>query len=434
MHKGPLMQFIHFKAISVKILNKLSRIFLFSMLVLLFAPLVQARPIELSSEEMRLTGSTTPLMDRRIGRVTFEDRAKCRGCGNQDAMLARTSGPFMNELKKQLRNNGVLSPEAERRLSLRVVLTDASYQFTQGNTKFSGELSISMTLSYILSDGDQEILNEPITTQATSKSAPVYRETDALDETLRKNLRLFLLSFKAALEPEFVATAEREIRAITNENYDTRSLTGRFFSGLASTGKGVAKVSGSVLGGALKVVGSKGFAEGVNSAAQNIAAQQRQQAQQMASLQAQMRKDQEVLRQAKVQQNSQQRAREAVSVAAVKAPQAEAVVQPKQPAPAPRVEAVAQQKQPAPAQQSTEKAPRQTEQKKTYKNPGESAMQCVDISKNKDGRTVFKNICSEQIFVLYCGELTSSKGRCGDGPKGGYYTHSKILEPGYIDP
>ena len=59
------------------------------------------------------------------------------------------------------------------------------------------------------------------------------------------------------------------------------------------------------------------------------------------------------------------------------------------------------------------------------KNPGVSADKCVNAS----GTTITNN-CSEQVFILWCGDLQYSNQRCGNGPKGGYYTHSDNLRPG----
>ena len=59
------------------------------------------------------------------------------------------------------------------------------------------------------------------------------------------------------------------------------------------------------------------------------------------------------------------------------------------------------------------------------KNPGKSADRCVTAS----GVTITNN-CSEQVFILWCGDLKYSNQRCGDGPKGGFYTHSDNLRPG----
>ncbi len=63
------------------------------------------------------------------------------------------------------------------------------------------------------------------------------------------------------------------------------------------------------------------------------------------------------------------------------------------------------------------------------RNPGESAQRCVDASE-KNGRVTLTNTCNKQIFVLYCGDLKYSKKGCGEGPKGGFYTHSNNVQPG----
>jgi hypothetical protein len=63
------------------------------------------------------------------------------------------------------------------------------------------------------------------------------------------------------------------------------------------------------------------------------------------------------------------------------------------------------------------------------KNPGESAVSCVD-ARSGDGKVTFRNTCNEQIFVIWCGDLKYTKKRCGDGPKGGFYTHSDNIGAG----
>jgi hypothetical protein len=64
------------------------------------------------------------------------------------------------------------------------------------------------------------------------------------------------------------------------------------------------------------------------------------------------------------------------------------------------------------------------------RNPGESAQECVDVTKGAAGKVSFTNTCGEKIFVIWCGDLKYSKQRCGNGPKGGFYTHSANLAPG----
>lgn len=63
------------------------------------------------------------------------------------------------------------------------------------------------------------------------------------------------------------------------------------------------------------------------------------------------------------------------------------------------------------------------------KNPGESAQHCVTAIVSGDTLTL-KNICSEKLFVLYCGDLKYSNRKCGSGKHGEYYTHSSNLNVG----
>ena len=62
-------------------------------------------------------------------------------------------------------------------------------------------------------------------------------------------------------------------------------------------------------------------------------------------------------------------------------------------------------------------------------NPGESASYCVDFSSGTDS-VIASNQCGQKVFIIYCGDLSYSNQRCGDGPDGGYYTHSHILQAG----
>lgn len=74
------------------------------------------------------------------------------------------------------------------------------------------------------------------------------------------------------------------------------------------------------------------------------------------------------------------------------------------------------------------------------KNPGESAAECVTVSRGGDDNSAvtFTNRCNEKIFVLWCGQLKYSSKQCGEGPKdagkglssAGFYTHSTNIEPG----
>ena len=62
-------------------------------------------------------------------------------------------------------------------------------------------------------------------------------------------------------------------------------------------------------------------------------------------------------------------------------------------------------------------------------NPGRSAMQCVSTSSHGN-RIQFRNTCNQKIFVIWCGDLKYTKKRCGDGPRGNYFTHSHNIRPG----
>ncbi len=63
-------------------------------------------------------------------------------------------------------------------------------------------------------------------------------------------------------------------------------------------------------------------------------------------------------------------------------------------------------------------------------NPGESAARCVTAQPDGKGKVTFTNRCGEKIFVMWCGDLTYTKQRCGDAPDGGYYTHTDNVPAG----
>ncbi|MES3020696.1 MAG: hypothetical protein V4857_03825 [Pseudomonadota bacterium] len=63
------------------------------------------------------------------------------------------------------------------------------------------------------------------------------------------------------------------------------------------------------------------------------------------------------------------------------------------------------------------------------KNPGEGAQSCVNAS-SSGGKVTFTNNCGVKVFVLWCGDLSYSKKKCGDGPKGGHYTQSANIDVG----
>lgn len=58
-----------------------------------------------------------------------------------------------------------------------------------------------------------------------------------------------------------------------------------------------------------------------------------------------------------------------------------------------------------------------------------SVEHCVQIGNRSTDEVRFVNVCNEKIFVIYCGSLKYDKRHCGEGPGGGYHTHSFILQP-----
>ncbi|MBK8188201.1 MAG: hypothetical protein IPK77_13640 [Cellvibrio sp.] len=67
-------------------------------------------------------------------------------------------------------------------------------------------------------------------------------------------------------------------------------------------------------------------------------------------------------------------------------------------------------------------------------NPGKSAHLCVTAGEGNPQpngiEIAVENDCGAPVFILYCGELEFSSDRCGDGPDGGYYTHSSNIDEG----
>lgn len=63
-------------------------------------------------------------------------------------------------------------------------------------------------------------------------------------------------------------------------------------------------------------------------------------------------------------------------------------------------------------------------------NPGKNAMSCVSASTNSKtyNNLIFKNRCSYKVFVVWCGDLKSSKKRCRGGSNYGFYTHSTNMK------
>ncbi len=64
-----------------------------------------------------------------------------------------------------------------------------------------------------------------------------------------------------------------------------------------------------------------------------------------------------------------------------------------------------------------------------HANPGQDAKDCLTVT-NGNEKAVFHNSCDERIFVLWCGQLKYSDKGCGDGPDGGFYTHSINIDAG----
>jgi len=214
----------------------------------------------LSDAESLLSGSDHPLMSRRLGRVTIEIKAPCLNCG--DTFLAGSSnvaimvseiltGDFLNEVKRQLRSNGVLDRQSEERISLQVNVLKISHDSSMGAYKerkslftYDGTTASSITLEYIFSDGANKILRIPISSIGTSDSVDSnFRIHESMAASLKKNLRLFLLGIKAALDPAFARKAEAAMQQIAGQNESTRSLVGSFVSGLGHLGNGAVDVA-----------------------------------------------------------------------------------------------------------------------------------------------------------------------------------------------
>lgn len=64
-------------------------------------------------------------------------------------------------------------------------------------------------------------------------------------------------------------------------------------------------------------------------------------------------------------------------------------------------------------------------------NDGVPAGNCLSVSDQGDEMS-FSNSCGHRIFIIYCGDLTYSSLGCGNGPNGGYYTHSRNIDPGEV--
>lgn len=240
----------------------------------------------LNDEETIMSGSDHSLMDRRLGRVSLEVKADCITCGDTAWNIEKSSvssilnGEFLNELKRQLRTNGVLDQQNEKRIALQVNVLKMSHDSTVGASEQrknpmtnGGSMVTSVTLEYVLLDGEQEVLRMPLTTQGVSNSvSPKDSVNESISIALKKNIRVYLLATKAALEPSFAATAEPQIQAIMAENKSTRSIMGSFALGLGKLGMGVANAAGTTL----KVLASPEVAQGMNSALQQHARTQRQ--------------------------------------------------------------------------------------------------------------------------------------------------------------
>lgn len=242
--------------------------------------------IVLNEEETRMAGSDHSLMSRRLGRVSLEVKANCITCGDtawnieKSLVSSMLNGEFLNELKRQLRTNGVLDQQNENRIALQVNVLKMSHDSTVGASEQrknpvtnGGSMVTSVTLEYVLSDGEQEVLRMPLTTQGASNSvSPKDSLIESISIALKKNMRVYLLATKAALEPSFASTAEPQIQAIISENKSTRSIMGSFALGLGKFGMGVADIAGTTL----KVLASPEVAQGLNTALREQARTRRQ--------------------------------------------------------------------------------------------------------------------------------------------------------------
>ena len=251
-----------------------------AILVGLLCPVVWAMEgVELSESESRLSGSEIPLCARRLGRVTVKITAPCLNCGDtylsgsahlEHIVRTRLNGEFAKELTHQLRTNGIFDRQSEKRISLQVNLLKISHDSSVGAHAESqspitngGVMVTSLTLEYILSDGDSEVLRISLSTKGTSDSLSEYDiMSESLNSSLKKNLRIFLLATKAAFAPSFAKTAEVQIQAINAQNESTRSILGSFAFALGKIGNGAV----AVVGETVKVLGSPEFAAAVQQA------------------------------------------------------------------------------------------------------------------------------------------------------------------------
>ena len=229
--------------------------------LLLAGAAVADNRLTLSDAETRVSASEKPLLARRLGRVSLDIQAPCLGCGDTAYPIdkvdleSRLRGEFLGEVRRQMRGNGVLDKAAEQRLSVAIFVQSLSLDSTVGAQRQrkdpmtnGGHMVSAVTLLYVVNDGDKEVLKMPLTTQGTSNSmSPAEASLEAVDAALKKNLRIFLLGMKGALEPGFAATAQPMIQAIAGENASTRGLIGYFVSGMAHLGVGVVSVAGAVL-------------------------------------------------------------------------------------------------------------------------------------------------------------------------------------------
>lgn len=270
----------------MSIATNASRLLRYGLICTLLGSLPVRADLTLSVSESAQAASPKPLLDRRLGRVTLSIQAPCLTCGNSTffpragAVEARFSSDFLNELKTQLRQNGVLSKDAAQRLALHVNVLKISHDNTAGEQAqrenpltHGGTQVTTITMEYVLSDGDQEIFRQSLSSKGQSNSLGVTDgPLEALDASLKKNLRVFLLSLKGALDPAFAPQAQQLASQISEDDPGTRSFLGYLVVGLGHVGVGAATVAE----GTLEVLGSDAMAGAMSAAATQMRDNQRQ--------------------------------------------------------------------------------------------------------------------------------------------------------------
>lgn len=211
------------------------KIFLLVFLATILADNVQAEDfLELSSSELIQVKASRPYFVRNVGRVTVESK------------YGHSEG-FRNALKNLLFSSGAFDSDASDKLKVNATFLE----FNRDNADGAFERSYFVKVKYDLLDGEKVVGSWTIGTHGSSNVLMAEnRDGDALETTLKRNLRSFLLNLKSSFDPEDSEKARLALVEIGSESDSNglRSIVGFLVLGTGSAVKATGSAVGAMAG------------------------------------------------------------------------------------------------------------------------------------------------------------------------------------------